>query len=241
MRDRNMPDDGLGRLKISASKAKLMSWTFHRPAMATDGGGFGTEKIEVELRLVDRDGALAFEATADQHFGIDPVVDSDIQSLFVRIEQALRDRTAAEARLCWEDWLEVVVTSNDHMHPKDGSVESGLDLKIRPLKKATDPETRIEYELCDGRAVRLRGPASFVDAEVENAASGVLIERPKSSSYIPDTPENRAVLEDIRARLQSLRLMLGDALSAPKIDETLDRISRVSGLIGQAAPKRLGP
>jgi hypothetical protein len=190
---------------------------------------------------------LTFEAHSDSlpH----PIVDTDINRLRQKVDDALRHQHDMLTGVAWVEWLEVEVRGRRSARDVNRTVESDLRITYQVLKRGVHPVTGKAYVVnSNGIAVTFPSPKQAgepdPDAGRDDCAAVKRLSGYHSSlrgrdlaaeySYLPATPENIAGLEDLIGRLQALR----DSLSAFLRQDTVH--ASLAGL-ASAAPALPAP
>jgi hypothetical protein len=210
-----------GRLHIDATRTSagkhIDTWHFVSPFPKI-------AHLEVKVFIFKSGTTVHFEAKGPQLVG--SFTDTDIQRLATSVEDALRIQHDLITGAVWEDWLEVCVRGS-HEDARFGiGRESRLDITYKVIKRGVYPANGTAYTLSsNGVAVEFPKPkqANVADENVQ-ALNGFRFgdrELESEYSYLPATPENRAALDELMAKLESLRHQLSGFLRQDVVAQSL--------------------
>lgn len=180
-----------------------------------------------------------FEASCDT-FPALKIKDKDIQSLIARITAELDDQIFLLHNAPWEDWLEIEVTGSDSEFSKKHEFAAfGMDVKVvvRRLKRGVCPKTGRVVTIARGNhryVTDFPQPRKFAPVQEAPEVEMDLILDYKSRSevsYVKDTPENMAALQEMVSRMQLLRQQLANFLGQDGIEESITKIQASNFLL----------
>jgi len=208
---------------------KVFSWQFYCA---------GQDAIPVNVLLRKSDsGGITFVAEWDTKYGpatraeapaesgvrfearttrrrIAILADSDIERLRQRTEALLNEQALLRLGVHWEPWLEITIGGDDDktcFRSGNQVLSAGIEVSIAQIERGVSPAGRVLIRRPDGEVRDFPPSASYSAPDRsrirlhDNEGVGI--------SYISDTPEHRTALEDLIARLRSLRQMIGAAAS----------------------------
>lgn len=189
---------------------KIFTWKFYAK-------GAEERPVEVAVTLLTRDG-LKFSAYTSKLPAA--LVDTDLDRLFNRVEQALLEQAEALSGIAWEDWFEVMVTGSDSDfdHSKYSALGASLKIQVNRLKHGIHPKTGAAVTINRNGCVTAFPTPKLIDEPGEWKLGGRDI---GEYSYIPATPANRAALDGILNQMVILRLRLANVLSQSCVQEKL--------------------
>lgn len=189
---------------------KIFTWKFYAK-------GAEDRPVEVAVTLLTRDG-LKFSAYTSKL--PTSLVDTDLDRLFRRVEQALLEQAEALSGIAWEDWFEVVVTGRDSGfdHSEYSALGASLKIQVNRLKRGIHPKTGEAVTINSNGYVTAFPTPKLIDDEGGRELGGRDI---GEYSYIPATPANRAALDSILNQMVILRLRLANVLSQACVQEKL--------------------
>jgi hypothetical protein len=242
----DMKSKTAGTLNVDQTRSGgkvIDEWRFISPFKGQDA-----PKLSAKISIHKSDHAgLTFEAHSDSIPR--PIVDTDINRLRQKVDDALRHQHDMLTGVTWVEWLEVEVRGRRSTRPGSDTVEADLRITYRVLKRGVHPDTGDAYFInLNGIAMPFPSakqagePDPDVDPNESESLQDVHLFRGLSRardleceySYLPATPENISALEDLIGRLQSLR----DALSTFLRQDTVH--ASLAGLAG-AVPSLPAP
>ena len=201
--------------RTSAGK-KVMTWDFKPKGCDRD------YQIEIAYHM-DDDGRMYFKAT-NATLGVS-VHGTDIESMRQEVAAELILKSTDIKDLSWEDWLEVSVGGSGSRFNLNPHTGMGAELKIhvKRLKRGWhEPAKRYVTINMNGLVVPF---PEAVEQQVNTGSLGWLTGRASpQTAYIPDTPENRAALDDIQDRMMALQNRLADILHQDAIHSSIKRL-----------------
>jgi hypothetical protein len=164
------------------------------------------------------------------------IEDTNIEQLRQKVEAALRFQHDMLTGVTWEEWLEVRVCGTMEEKGYWGNQESSLQISCRPMKRGLDPATGEPYTInSNGIAVPFPKPKKaeeLDEGETWGKFKGMSQREPRAEySYLPATPENIAALDELRGRMEALRVRLSAFLRQDVVQLSLaDLTSRLPSL-----------
>lgn len=208
---------------------KVMTWDY------SPLGSKKTYPIEVAYHL-DDEGRMYFSAT-NAELGL-ALENSDVEVLRRQVETELLLVSADIQSMKWEDWLQVSVSGSGSCFNDNRYTGMGAELKIhvQRLKRGWHEATQREVTVgSSGFLTEFPKPTECSARETSRASDLDWLtgaSRPQTA-YIRDTPQNRAALNDIQARLGALQDRLMALLHQDAIDVSLE------GLEGLLLPSNI--
>lgn len=153
------------------------------------------------------------------------LTDSDIERLRRRTEALLNEQVLLRLGVHWEPWLEITIGGEDDktcFRSGKPTLSAGLEVSIVQIERGVSPAGRVLIRRPDGEVRDF--PPSVPYLAPDRSSIRLHDDEGVGISYIPDTPEHRATLEDLIARLRSLRQMIGAAAS--------EEVIAVTGVVG---------
>ena len=177
------------------------------------------DRIPVEVKAFNNGSDVWFEASAP--YVAEKVRSSDINDLKEEIFRKLTEQVTLLTNIEWADWYEIVVSgdNSDFTDSRHSSLGANLKIQVNKLKRGVDPETGRVLTIISGSVTDFPEPSS-IDAPDETV-SGYRTGSASEKSYIPATEENRAAIDDILSRMQTLRHSIADLLSQDKVEHSL--------------------
>ncbi len=173
----------------------------------------------------------------------------DLRRLHDEALSAARAEFDLKSKLEWSSWLEVMVSEADKGELRNtiNSVKAGLSYRQIPCAIAPDgtrytvnddgitrkfPEAVLIYQDKDGESFGLRG----------NIKTGAIDSRDAKTqfTYLPDTPEARAGLDNIAAAIDKVNQRLQDFLLPEQIQHTLQQVVSGTSALLLEPPKDSG-
>lgn len=156
--------------------------------------------------------------------------ETDIERLRVKVEDSLQFQHDMLTGVQWERWMEIEVVGRSKEKAYDNSSESELTIHCRPLKRGVHPQTGKAYVInTNGIAVPFPKPkkAGQLDESDPDDEWASLNARARDAeySYLPETPENVAALQDLMNRMQTLRAKLSEFLSQDVVQASLTNLA----------------
>lgn len=222
---------------------KIDEWKFKSPF--GDRAWADQMVAEVRMRKSDRRGRL-IDQTGIEFFATSKcwpgeIAHSNTTTLLGMVKREFQLYDMAHRAIVWEDWLEIEVSPRDHSDDPDaGKFSVGLELTYRVIKRGVDPRDGKAYTLTDssyaGNVIPFPLPkaAGVVD---RNPRTGKVVdnstgrdwyharEERDQFAYLPATPENRAALDDLIAKMHQLRDRLAGVLEQTVIAKQLAGVS----------------
>lgn len=186
------------------NKKKAFDWTFERP---------GEDAVKVVVYFYgQKDGELSF--LAESSALSKAISNPNIQELHSQVEAALHENSVNSSNVDWEDWLKVEVTGSDETgkdHKFFRGNSASLCVRVHPIPRGVHRIT--------GKVLTLTTQGIAVPfPEAQNIHTPSLFQgKPLGSAYgttyLKDTPEVKALLLDVIARMGDLRTRLADAIA----------------------------
>ncbi len=177
--------------------------------------------IEVDVSLVAADG-LSFIAQCKQL--PQPIQDSDIERLRAAVEQALDRQSSLLSGIVWEDWLEIITDGHAQDRPDHHQgIGANLHIQVNPIKRGVDPRTGEILTVSEQGYVMAFPQATRLNRTTVHDGEWKISDSTPERSYVPDTPQVRAAIEDIFTRMRDLRDALANALSSENVLHTIER------------------
>ena len=204
-----------GSLSINTSNRggkKFTTWTF-RPV------GADSFDINIDILYPNDGKPLRFSATSP-HLS-KSYENTDIEKLRVDVETELLSSCSLFNNIVWEDWYEVVVSgniSNSHL-----GIKSDLNISYGMLKRGINPE--------NGDAVTIHNNMVIIPfpkakkSGVSNDKLGYSTSTDSEVSYIPVSPENTRVLEELTTKLHILKQEISTFLSQDNISKSIENFN----------------
>lgn len=227
-----------GTLFIDATRSGgkvIEEWRFISPFRNKDA-----PKLSVKISII-KSTKNGFSFVAASESLPQPIVDTDINSLYQKVEAALRLQHDLLTGVTWEDWLEVEVRGTRDNRDVLQSASVDLRIKYQKLKRGVHPVTQVPYVINqNGIAVRFPSAKKAGEPDPDVAfdtaeflpGSGIQGFGPGRElaceySYLPATPENIAAIEDIMSRLESLHGALAAFLRQDVISTSLSGLHNI--------------
>lgn len=210
-----------GATSSKSPRKKAFEWKFEIP---------GQDPIPVNVFLESSKDALFFRA---QSAGLpDDILSKDINALHEQVEAVLRLRIEALKETKWEDWLQIKISGQDHDpgdHDFYDDFRSEVALQVTPLKKGVSAKTGEILRLVEhsNGAVSVQPFPKTSKIEEKTCIMGQARFNGTETSFVPDTPENRAVLFDVLTRMRDLRGRLAELMSQESIALAGDQIPQI--------------
>lgn len=177
--------------------------------------------VEVSLRR-SKTGAPVFSAL---HVRLGEVIEgTDLEKLAKAVQAKLDGKAHELSGLVWENWLKITVKGGDSMFDssKFAGMGANLHIQVTPLKRAIHPVHKTPVTINDNNCVvELEPPTKLGTLDHQEFLTR---DSPSETSYVPDTPENRAALEVIATKMRELRAMLAERFSQEKAEASLKQI-----------------
>lgn len=156
--------------------------------------------------------------------------ETDIEQLRVKVEASLQFQHDMLTGVQWERWMEIEVVGRAEEKAYDNSSVSALTIHCRPLKRGVHPLTGEAYVInTNGIAVPFPKPKKSGELdEGDTVGSWTGMNRREQDaeySYLPETPENVAALQDLMNRMQVLRAKLSEFLSQDIVQASLTNLA----------------
>jgi hypothetical protein len=190
---------------------KVFDWTFWVAGKK--------DRISVEVKAYNNGTDMWFQASGE-HIP-EAVKSTDINALRAQVQDILTEQVTLLTHIEWEDWFEVIVDgdNSDFGDSRFSALGANLKVKINRLKRGVDPKSGRVLTVNNGSVMDFPTPSSIDDPGV--TVSGMRTGSSVEKSYIPATPENRAAIDDILLRMQTLRNSIAVFLSQDNITDTL--------------------
>lgn len=222
---------------------KIDTWQFSRPSI-----DHRSPRLEVDVHMLTLPGRGMGFKVISKGLPEGDWTDTDLQRLHARTEAALKEQDELHGGVVWEPWLEVQTSfRNDARRYGRQSTGRALEIAYRPLLRGVHPgdPNRILTVNSNGCAVDFPKPLTpetvtqkrTAPLGLGNGAEDIAIELGRSDgraegdtyAYLPDTPGNRAALEQIFVSMAALGDRLHDLLSP-------DNVATAMANIGQSLP-----
>jgi hypothetical protein len=223
--------DKVGELIVGKTRKQgkvVDEWYFSSPFGSSNRADFRAKapKLEVSVSIDKSDrGTLTFVARGDCLPA--SISDSDINRLKEKVEEKLRFQHNMLTGVKWEDWLQVRVTEAYSSLQKHQGSAGGLQVTYARLKRGVDPDTGEIYTI-NTNGVVVDFPLPKKSGELDIGASvedvwNLSNSRPQADafSYIPESAENIAALEDVMSKMAELRKRLAGLLEQDTISKSL--------------------
>lgn len=210
MTGENLP--GRLRFKRLTSAGRLFDeWTFD-PGYTGEQWQYSV-KVQVYMRESKSEG-LHFWAVWDR---TESITGTDIQELFSRVEETLKMRASALAGVDWEDFLEVIVSGD----VKEWSRENSISIGVNNVRRGRDQKGNFWLYEKDSFSVRPFPKSRKRGEEMPRGEANDFYGSDAEISYIPATPENRAIVDSINQSFSVLRDRLSTFLSQDQIESSI--------------------
>jgi hypothetical protein len=192
---------------------KVFDWTFSVAGKK--------DRISVEVKAYNNGTDMWFQASGP-HIP-EAVKSTDINALRSQVQDILTEQVTLLTNVEWEDWFEVIVNgdNSDFNDSRYSALGANLKVQVNRLRRGIDPQTGRVLTVNNGAVTDFPQPSSIDDPEV--TVNGFRTGSSVEKSYIPATPENRAAIDDILLRMQTLRNSIAVFLSQDNITDTLDQ------------------
>lgn len=225
-----------------ASGKKIETWTFTRP---TSDRHPPKSTVDVHMLLL-ADRGLGF-ALSGKDLPAGDWTDTDIRRLHVKAEAALKEQDELHGGITWEPWLEVQTSlKKERLTARSFHVATGRDLQItyRPLLRGVHPNqpdrvltvnsngSVVDFpkpltpdSIQEKRTLRGLGEAEGGSASFDVGSQDGRVEG-DTYAYVPDTPSNRAALEQIFTGMENLGAKLHALLSPDAVVQSMANIGQ---------------
>lgn len=198
---------------LQVKATKLTEWRFSIPVI--DGKN---KNISVEVRLMSDKEGLRMRAIVQDRL-VEPIEDTDISNLYTKVESALLALNMG-TRIEWQDYLQIKVAGNGVNKTFITSEHNfqRLSVDVERVKYGLHPDTLEPYILDrQGYPTRVHKAPQMFQGKVWDHDGA-------QTSYIPDTPENVAAMDEVCARMNTLKDRLSEVLNQDNLQSTLEII-----------------
>lgn len=225
----------LGSSGFKNGGTRIDEWTFYAPFdRAENAANF---KVVVYMRKHHGNSATGKPPTIDFQADCRALPNgflrsSDIEQLRQAVEAALREQAIMRSGVQWENWLEVVVHRKERSYGSPVASEE-LSIEYRTLLRGRHPEfPDKDYTINFNRVA-----VPFPKPKKAGEKSGSMVETGSLKgfmgdgraddaeyAYIPDTPENRAALDQLITSLKLLGTRLSEFLGQDNITQAVSTL-----------------
>lgn len=210
---------------------KAFKWTYNTPH--PDGGQFSIDLDVMILRPTPgnrfkHEDPQPLRFSVSHQYSHNSFEDTDIDRLKTTVMNDLDKYVEIMVNVKWEPWLQVKVVGGDSDFTDSDYSSKGVELKIeiQRLKKGIHPKTG--KELTIGRnSVVTKFPKCHDINELPDNRRFIVNSNRGEISYIPETDENLAALNDIQSKLTDLKYRLATFLSQDKVTITLGELKEI--------------
>ena len=199
---------------------KVMTWDFRPVGL--------DESYPIEVTYHVDDGQIYF-AVRSRELGI-ALTGTDIDVLRQKVEDRLALASVDASSIAWEDWLEVRVSGDGSRFNQNEHTGMGAELKIhvQRLKRGWHEASGCYVTIGSMNLIQ-KFPEASNASEPERFDAGdigwLTGDPEPQTSYIPETPENLAALEDVQNRMIELQNRLMELLHQDEIGKSLQEFA----------------
>ena len=195
----------------SSTGNKVFEWTVRIPGLA--------KEIPVEIKSFNDGTEIWFEASSSSIK--EKIRDTDIARLRTSVETYIEERAFLFTGIDWKDWLEVVVSgdNSDFTDSPYSSLGADLKIEVRRLKRGVVPGSDRIVTIMNGAVTAW--PEAKSISQTGDTEGGIRLDEAKERSYVPETAENLAAINNIVGKMAELRMAVAGLLSQDGIERNL--------------------